>query len=81
MNEKVLSLEKSFKDRRTIKMKQMTMNTNTVCSMNISRSLSVLANTVAAFTCGVRFFAYSVFYYFYFYFGKIDKDSQRILAV
>ncbi len=56
-------------------MNQTIMNTNTVCAIDILRSLSDRTNTVAAFTNGVRFFAYPVFYYFYY--GNANKHSQR----
>ncbi len=54
-------------------MKQSEMHTNTM-----SASLVSISDTVAAFTYGVRFFAYSVFYYFYF--GNSNIHSQRVSA-
>ncbi len=55
------------------------MNMLNIKNSNIISASRTVSNTNAAFTFGVRFFAYSVFYYFYFFFS--GAHSQRLQRV
>lgn len=57
------------------------MNILSVKNSSVISASNTAANANTAFTFGVRFFAYSVFYHFYFYFkGSKSQRLQRASA-